>query len=152
MTTKPFQLVPQQAALPVEFDDPVKNLFEFWKALMGHERAQLGPKRRQAVERAMEWGYSLDDLRLAVLGCRCSPRHQGQNEERAVYDDLELCVRDEAHIDKFIRLGEQEVKKMLAKDAERAAQAAEQSAPRGMSEATRAKLDSVYAKIVGSKR
>jgi hypothetical protein len=128
----------------VEFDDPVATVFEFWKSVMGHERAQLGPKRRRAVESALEWGYKVDDLRLAVLGCRNSPRNMGQNEERAVYDDLELIVRDESHIDRFSRLGEQAVRTMIAKDRELEAADSEKRVP--MPPEIRAKLDALLRK------
>lgn len=109
-----------QAELPIAFDDPALTVFEFWRDVMGHTRAKFGPKRRQAVSKMLRVGYSVDDLRLAIYGCKCSPRHQGQNDTGEIWDDLELIVRDEAHVDRFTRLAENRLRADKAKEQTRA--------------------------------
>lgn len=141
-----LELVAQQAALPVEFDDPVVTVFTFWKAVMNHPRAQLGPKRRTVIENPMRWGYQVDDLRLAILGCTRSPKHMGQNPENMVYDDLELILRDEAHIDKFMRLGQQYVNELLARDRDKAD--AQANPPVPMPAGVRAKIEQILGRAL----
>ena len=111
-----LQLVPVQAELPVEFDNPAERVFEFWKALMGHPRSQMGPKRAAAIRRALAMWYTVDDLRLAVVGCRFDNWSQGQNDRNTTFDDVELICRDETKIDRFLKLGDERVRAMIAKE------------------------------------
>jgi hypothetical protein len=139
-----YQLVTQdQGDLPIEFSDPAQQVFEFWKLLMGHARSQLGPKRSDAIRRALRMGYTADDLRLAIVGCRFSDFHQGANGNHSKYDDIELICRDETKIDRFMQMGEARVKAMIAKDAEQ--QAADAHKPIPMPAAVRKKLDAIFA-------
>lgn len=138
-----FQLVPQQGLLPVEFDNPADRVFQFWKALMGHQRSQMGQKRATAIRRALAMGYTVDDLRLAIVGCRVSGFHQGENKSGETYDDIELICRDETKIDKFLKLGEQKVRDMLAKEQRAKEDAEHQPVP--MPPEVRAKLDALFA-------
>lgn len=46
-------------------------------------------------------GYTVEQLRAAIVGCSKSPFHNGQNTDGKVYDDLELIMRP-GKIDKFI--------------------------------------------------
>lgn len=124
--------------------EELQEVFDYWKAMMGHERAQLGEKRKRAIQKALRMGYSVEDLQLAIVGCKVSGFHQGQNDRETVYDDIELVCRDEIHIDKFIRLGIQHLKRVEEKDKKRA----ELGAPGGvMSDSTRAKLDALREKF-----
>jgi hypothetical protein len=126
--------------------DPVFELFEFWRVVMGHERAQLGPKRRQKIRAAFDIGYTLDDLKLAVVGCKYSPMHQGQNERNTIYDDIELIVRDEAHVDKFMRVGEQKIRLAMERERETADREQSKESAVSMPADVRAKLDAIFAK------
>lgn len=135
-----------QPLLPVQFDDPIVAVFEFWKAILGHERAQLGPTRRRTIRAALEMGYSVDDLRLAIVGCKWSDFHQGANQSKQVYDDVELICRNETYIDKFLIVGQRKVEEAIAKEAKEAVDRQEADKPRSpMSPEIRAKLDAVFA-------
>lgn len=121
----------------------VTEVFGFWKELMGHERAQLGEKRTRAIRKALRMGYSVEDLQLAILGCKVSPFHQGQNDRDTSYDDIELICRDEIHIDKFIRLGEERIRQ---EEVKREKEKADSSLGVPMPDSVRAKLDAMLGK------
>jgi len=81
-----------------ELDD----VFFHWQKVMNHPRARLGAERKKAITKALNLGYSVDDLMTAIDGCRRSDFHRGANDRGAVYDSLTLILRDSDHIDSFI--------------------------------------------------
>lgn len=85
-----------------QMPDDVQIVFEHWQTKMGHERAQLDDKRKKAIKARLKDGYSVDDLCMAIDGCKISPHHQGQNDSGTVYDDIELICRNGPNVDKFI--------------------------------------------------
>ncbi|AWG45802.1 MULTISPECIES: hypothetical protein [unclassified Massilia] len=85
-------------------NDDVQDVFAHWQRVMDHPQARLDEKRAKAIGKRLADGYTVADLRLAVDGCRRSPHHMGQNDQRTVYDDIELICRDGPHVDKFIKL------------------------------------------------
>lgn len=87
----------------------VVEVFEFWKRCAHHPRSCLDDKRRRLIVVALRWGYSVADLKLAILGITTSRWHNGENDRRGIYTDLGLCLRDGDHIDRFIKDGEQEI-------------------------------------------
>lgn len=81
----------------------VQEVFDHWKQVHNHPRAQLDEKRRKVIQRALK-SYSLADLKLAIDGCKKSDFHQGKNDARTVYDSIQLILRDGDKIDSFIAL------------------------------------------------
>jgi hypothetical protein len=79
-------------------DSPIGRVFEHWRSEYRHPKAALDPKRRRAIQRALE-AYDEATLCLAISGYKLSPHHMGQNSQRTVYDDISLFLRDAAHID-----------------------------------------------------
>jgi hypothetical protein len=63
-----------------------------------HPRSQLDEKRRKVIRHALK-RYSEADLCMAISGYLNSPHHMGENDRNAVYDDIELLLRDAKHID-----------------------------------------------------
>lgn len=62
--------------------------------------ARLTTERRQLIARRLKtWPF--DDLADAVRGWRHFPHNRGENDRRQPYCDLELILRDAAHIEKF---------------------------------------------------
>lgn len=105
-------LIPEEqhlsAAPAVRRVDDVKLIFDHWRIVMGHPQAKLGDvgsKRYRAVAGRLKDGYTAEQLKSAIDGCKKSPHHMGQNDRGEVYDDLELICRDQAHVDKFLALG-----------------------------------------------
>lgn len=91
----------------------VQRVFEEWIAVTGKtNRTVLDAKRRRLIDRALKT-YPLDDVLDAVRGWRRSPHHRGENQTRTVYNDLELLLRDPAHIERFrdLERGEQRIQR-----------------------------------------
>lgn len=103
---------------------PAELVFDHWVFMLGKNphRVALGPKRRRAIERALAL-YDVETLLLAVEGCAASPFHRGENDRDTEYTDLELILRDESHIERFVETGER-----LRDRADRAAQRARDQA------------------------
>jgi hypothetical protein len=103
---------------------PVECVFDHWVYMLGKNprRVAMGPKRRRAIERALQL-YDVETLLLAVEGCAASPYHRGENDRDTEYTDLELILRDEPHIERFVEAGER-----LRERADMAAQRARERA------------------------
>lgn len=100
----PLSLVEKKvSARRGDVGDDVRSVFAYWQQKLGHERAQLDAKRLKAIKGRLKDGYTVADLCLAVDGCSRSPYHMGQNDSRAVYDDIELICRDGPKVDSFIK-------------------------------------------------
>lgn len=80
-------------------DGPVERVFEHWRAEYRHPKASLDPKRRKTIQRALQ-AYDEPTLCQAISGYKLSPHHMGQNDQRTVYDDISLFLRDAEHIDR----------------------------------------------------
>lgn len=65
----------------------------------------LDDRRRLKVAAAI-YDYGVDQCLVAIDGCAKSDFHMGRNKLGRRYDDLELIFRDQAHIEKFLDLGE----------------------------------------------
>ncbi|SHM05489.1 hypothetical protein SAMN05216428_11290 [Nitrosospira sp. Nsp11] len=90
---------------PVPSDRPeCQEVFDHWRKEMNHEKAILDPKRLKLIKQALAMGYTVDDLRAAIDGCKLSPYHQGQNDSKSKYDGLDLILRDAGKIDKFMAI------------------------------------------------
>ncbi len=75
--------------------------------MLGHNRNRvaLGPTRRKAIERALEW-YEVDTLLMAVEGCASSRWHGGDNDRGRSYNDVGFIVHNEERIERFAAMGE----------------------------------------------
>jgi hypothetical protein len=94
---KPLSLV------PIDVSDS-RLVFDYWRTEMNHDKAAFDPKRQKLIKNALDLGYSIADLRSAIDGCKLSPYHQGQNENKSKYDGLDLILRDAGKIDKFMAI------------------------------------------------
>ena len=124
--------------------EKIAEVFEFWRSILSNARSQLDEKRRRAIASRLHDGYSVDDLKLACLGCKASAFHNGQNDRRKRYVSIELICRDADHVDDFIGIAEQEAGLQSARERD-TSQDAEQraSVAAGPSEDTRRMLDAL---------
>lgn len=90
---------PHARAVP----DPVMSVFEHWRRIMDHPKAVLDKQRRRFIRLALDDGYSVEDLCLAITGCSLTPHNYGQNDRGERYDGLHLILRSADQIDRFIR-------------------------------------------------
>jgi hypothetical protein len=99
--TKPDQKEPRivpQSGTALSEPEEVLRVFEHWQSTHGHPKASLDPKRRKKIREALK-AYSEADLCQAITGYLNSPHHMGENNTGTKYTDLELLLRDSAHID-----------------------------------------------------
>lgn len=102
-----LELVPQDGTNGHEADSPtdaVHRVFEYWRTEHRHPKAQLDTKRRKAIQAALKT-YPEADLIASISGYKKSAHHMGQNDRKAVFDDIELFLRDAKHIDAGIAYG-----------------------------------------------
>jgi len=80
-------------------DEPAGRIFEHWRREFGHPKAKLDAKRRKVIAAALA---SFDEATVcsAISGYKLSPHHMGENDQRTVYDDIELFLRDVTHIER----------------------------------------------------
>ena len=79
----------------------VHTVFEAWIESTGRtSRTVLDAKRRRLIEQRLA-DFPVADLLDAVRGWRHSPHHRGENEQRTVYNDLGLLLRDAANVERF---------------------------------------------------
>lgn len=78
--------------------ETVTKVFDHWRDVHNHPHAKLDDKRRRTIRKALE-NYTEADLCQAIAGYRNSPHHMGDNDRATVFDDIELILRDSAHID-----------------------------------------------------
>lgn len=81
---------------------PADQVFEHWKTSLNHPRSILDAKRRRLINERLKEGFSVEDLKLAIDGCKQSPFHQGQNDRHQIYDDISLICRDAAKVEQFM--------------------------------------------------
>lgn len=107
------------SAAPTAVIDTVEAVFFAWQEATGHHKAVLDPKRRKRITLALKT-HPAEDLIDACRGVALSPFHRGENDSRTVYDDLDVVLRDSAHIEKFRDLarGEGPAPPKLPKNAE----------------------------------
>lgn len=90
--------------VPAEPIDEVTQVFDHWVAV--HRTPRKGPtpvlsaKRKSKIARALA-DHGVEVCLQAVSGCAMSDWHMGDNPRRKKYDDLELILRDAAHIERF---------------------------------------------------
>jgi hypothetical protein len=83
-------------------DSPVNEVFEYWQQVMKKPTAKLDAKRAKSISSALGLGYSVEDLKKAIDGCRKSEWHMGKNDRNTQYNDIELITRNATNVDKFI--------------------------------------------------
>jgi len=81
----------------------VKSVFNYWQGVMGKELFKLTPKRRDKIKTRLK-SFSIQQLCLAIDGCKSSDYHQGLNDRQTEYNDLELIFRTDDNVEKFMEM------------------------------------------------
>ena len=85
----------------------ISELFNYWKETHQSPRSKLDDKRKKLIKSALGL-YSVEDLRLAILGCSYSGFHMGKEPKTngKQHNGIDLILRDADHIDSFIKMAE----------------------------------------------
>lgn len=86
----------------VRIPEQVREVFSAWQQIMGKPASKLTPAREKAVRERLAEGYTCDQIKQAITGCRSSPFHMGSNPRGEIYCDLELICRTPEKLEKFI--------------------------------------------------
>lgn len=79
-----------------------RQVFAYWCLVMGKgQRTILDAKRKAAIQARLRDGYTLEDIRLAIDGCKLTPHNMGANDNGAKYNDIELICRSAANLERF---------------------------------------------------
>lgn len=87
---------------PAKAGNDVLEIFNYWKEVMKKNNSSiLNAKRDKAIKARLQEGYTVEQIKLAILGCSMTPHNMGQNNNGKRYDDLELICRDGVQIERF---------------------------------------------------
>lgn len=105
MSLRQLRLVSEETGAQAQ--TATERVFAHWVFMLGKNprRCVLGPVRRKAIDRALSL-YDEETLLLAVEGCAASAWHAGDNDRDQPFNDIELILRDEKHIERFADEGE----------------------------------------------
>lgn len=79
----------------------ISIVFETWcRHAHKNVNVKLSDKRSTLIRKALTT-YGMETVIDAVVGWRYSSHHSGDNDRRTVYNDIELILRDNSHIERF---------------------------------------------------
>lgn len=79
----------------------INIVFLFWKETFNKpSRTKLKGVRETKIKARLNEGYSVDEIKQAILNISCSQHHIDGG-----YTDIELICRDQSHLDKYIAMG-----------------------------------------------
>lgn len=86
-------------------DKNVKNkicsVFTYWQTTLNHPKAKLTKDRQAKIGSRLSEGYSIDDLKRTIDGCKASTYHMGDNEQGKIFDSIELLFRNGDKVESF---------------------------------------------------
>lgn len=79
------------------------EIFRYWCDVMGKNlnQTKLTPKRDKAIKARLKDGYTLEQIKQAIDGCRMDPFSMGQNDRHKAFNDIELICRTGEKLESF---------------------------------------------------
>ncbi|WP_446089869.1 replication protein [Acinetobacter sp. 1124_18A] len=102
--TSPVKRGTNKETLKETLKENIYVIFEFWKTTFNSSKTVLTEKRKKKIEARLEQGYSVEDIKKAIVNCSKSDYHMGKNERGTVYNDIELICREPEKLDRFISM------------------------------------------------
>lgn len=92
---------PVPAEKPKEnFKNEIQEVFEFWKVTFNkNNRTVLDNPRKSKIQARLKEGYTVEDIKTAIVGCSKSQFHIEGN-----HTDLTLICRDATKLDHFLAM------------------------------------------------
>lgn len=81
--------------------DDCDQVFAYWKEVMNSDMSRLTKERKTKIKARLKEGYTVDQLKQAILGCSMTPHNMGQNDNGKKYNCISLICRDGSHVERF---------------------------------------------------
>jgi hypothetical protein len=94
----PSVIITERASEGVRRVDEVQKVFNHWQLATRKPGARLDSKRRRVIQAALRLHPS-EELCRCIDGYASNPWHQGQNDRGRPFLELDLMLRDAAHIE-----------------------------------------------------
>lgn len=79
----------------------VEDVFAYWQRVMDSPNSKLDAGRQKIISARLKDGYTVDDLKRAIDGCRASKFHMGENPNGKKYNGIDLIFRSADKVDGF---------------------------------------------------
>lgn len=96
--TSPIKRDSNKEIFKETFKENINEIFEFWKTTFAKtDKVILTEKRKSKIQARLKEGYSVQDIRVAIVNCSKSKYHIDQG-----YTDIELICREPEKLDRFL--------------------------------------------------
>jgi len=89
------------SSISIEINQHVKDVFQYWQTRFDKSRTKLTEDRKTKI-RGRLTSHSVDQLKAAIDGCAGSRYHMGHNNDKKVYNSIDLIFRNAGKVDEFI--------------------------------------------------
>lgn len=96
----PDSPIPEKKPLSASAD--IRAVFDHWKQVMDSPKSNLDAKRKSAIEARLKDGFTVEDLKTAIDGCRKTPHNMGDNDRGQKFNDIELICRNAPNVERFM--------------------------------------------------
>ncbi len=93
--------------------ESIHTVFSFWKEILNHPKAILSPDRIAKIKDRLKEGHTVEQCKQAILGCKASAYHMGDNNDNKIYDSIDLIFKKGDKLEQFIGYHEQAEKDKL---------------------------------------
>ena len=82
--------------------ESIDVVFSFWKETLNHPKAILSKDRIGFIKARIIEGHTVEECKQAILGCKASSYHMGDNNGHKIYDSIELIFRKGDKFEQFM--------------------------------------------------
>ena len=81
----------------------IQDAFNCWVQVMEKNTStKLNKKREAAVRARLKEGYTIDQIKQAIIGCSKTPHNMGVNDQGKPWNDIELICRNGNNVERFM--------------------------------------------------
>lgn len=91
----------------IELKKILQELCEYWQEVMDSKRCpRITNERLSMISARLQQGYTVQQLKMAINGCRASDFHMGHNDKKRKYNSLKNIFENADKTDRFIGIAE----------------------------------------------
>lgn len=80
----------------------ISEIHDHWKEVMGVPLGRLTADKRTKIGARLREGFTVDQCKQAIDGCRSNPRNMGENDTGKLYNSVDLIFRSGGKLEQFI--------------------------------------------------